>query len=209
MNHGRSNDRIDGWWSHRRIRKESRALVGKQTVSWSGEAHALHSHHSGEPFAASRVCDERSGKNRRTALDPAPASQPLPVSLDFADAFIDTPSFEGSPEGSELWTRGFSQAQSRFTAKCPYSLAGTCSGRGLSRAILILGRRPGHYPTILKRRSGPRELRWTRARPIPSKNFPHFLVIVLAAASEKFRQCQDALEGPARLLCHVANKCRV
>ena len=64
-------------------------MVGKQTVSWSGEACALHSHHSGEPFAASRVCDERSGKNRRTALDPAPASQTLLVSLDFADAFID------------------------------------------------------------------------------------------------------------------------
>jgi hypothetical protein len=70
-------------------------LVGKQTVSWSGEAHALHSHHSGEPFAASRVCDERSGKNRRTALDPAPASQALFVSLDCADAFIDTLSLEG------------------------------------------------------------------------------------------------------------------
>ena len=69
-------------------------MVGKQTVSWSGEACALHSHHSGEPFAASRVCDERSGKNRRTALDPAPASQTLLVSLDFADAFIDTLSLE-------------------------------------------------------------------------------------------------------------------
>jgi hypothetical protein len=72
-------------------------LVGKQTVSWSGEAHALHFNHSGEPFAASRVCDERSGKNRRTALDPAPASQALLVSLDFADAFIDILSFEGPP----------------------------------------------------------------------------------------------------------------
>jgi hypothetical protein len=70
-------------------------LVGKQTVSWPGEAHALHCNHSGEPFAASRVSDERSGKNRRTALDPAPASQSLPVSLDFADAFIDTLSREG------------------------------------------------------------------------------------------------------------------
>src|SRR5712671_302131 len=73
----------------------SRALVGEQTVSWSGEACALHSYHSSEPFAASRVCDERSGTNRRTALDPAPASQALPVSLDFADAFIDTLSLEG------------------------------------------------------------------------------------------------------------------
>src|SRR6266849_5297923 len=69
--------------------RRSRALVGEQTVSWSGEACALHSYHSSEPFAASRVCDERSGTNRRTALDPAPASQALPVSLDFADAFID------------------------------------------------------------------------------------------------------------------------
>src|SRR5216683_4618883 len=71
--------------------RRSRALVGEQTVSWSGEACALHSYHSSEPFAASRVCDERSGTNRRTALDPAPASQALPVSLDFADAFIDNP----------------------------------------------------------------------------------------------------------------------
>jgi len=77
-------DRIDGWWSHRRIRKES-SLGRRATVSWSGEAHALHCNHSGEPFAASRVCDERSGKNHPTALDPAPASQPLPVSLDFAE----------------------------------------------------------------------------------------------------------------------------
>ena len=76
-------------------------MVGKQTVSWSGEAHALHSHHSGEPFAASRVCDERSGKNRRTALDPAPASQTLLVSLDFADAFIDTLSIEGRVPGPQ------------------------------------------------------------------------------------------------------------
>src|SRR5713101_3752561 len=75
--------------------RRSRALVGEQTVSWSGEACALHSYHSSEPFAASRVCDERSGTNRRTALDPAPASQALPVSLDFADAFIDILSLEG------------------------------------------------------------------------------------------------------------------
>src|SRR5712692_7941593 len=75
----------------------SRALVGEQTVSWSGEACALHSYHASEPFAASRVCDERSGTNRRTALDPAPASQALPVSLDFADAFIDVLSLEGPP----------------------------------------------------------------------------------------------------------------
>src|SRR6266852_1838277 len=77
--------------------RRSRALVGEQTVSWSGEACALHSYHSSEPFAASRVCDERSGTNRRTALDPAPASQALPVSLDFADAFIDILSLEGPP----------------------------------------------------------------------------------------------------------------
>src|SRR5579863_6712951 len=67
----------------------NRALVGKQTVSWSGEAHALHHSHAGEPSAASRVCDERPGTNRRAALDPAPASPTLPVSLDFAAAFID------------------------------------------------------------------------------------------------------------------------
>src|SRR6266849_6825670 len=77
--------------------RRSRALVGEQTVSWSGEACALHSYHSSEPFAASRVCDERSGTNRRTALDPAPASQALPVSLDFADASIDILSLEGPP----------------------------------------------------------------------------------------------------------------
>src|SRR5216684_6710143 len=90
----------------------SRALVGEQTVSWSGEACALHSYHSSEPFAASRVCDERSGTNRRTALDPAPASQALPVSLDFADAFIDTLSLKGftqSLEGSVIIALRFSQ----------------------------------------------------------------------------------------------------
>jgi len=38
---------------------------------------------------ASRVCDERFGKNRRTALDSAPGSQSGLVSLDSADAFID------------------------------------------------------------------------------------------------------------------------
>lgn len=64
-------------------------MVGKQTVSWQGEAQALHLNHLGEPFAASRVCDERFGKNRRTALDPALSSQSLLVSLDSADAFID------------------------------------------------------------------------------------------------------------------------
>ena len=64
-------------------------MVGKQTVSCSSEAPALHHNQAGEPSAASRVCDERFGKKRRTALDPAPASQPLPVSLDVADAFID------------------------------------------------------------------------------------------------------------------------
>src|SRR6266849_2078307 len=75
--------------------RRSRALVGEQTVSWSGEACALHSYHSSEPFAASRVRDEPSPTTRRTALHPAPASQALPVSLDFADAFIDTLSLEG------------------------------------------------------------------------------------------------------------------
>jgi hypothetical protein len=64
-------------------------LVGKQIVSWLGEAYPLHHNHSREPFAASRVCDERPGKNRRSALDPAPASHTLLVSLDSADAFID------------------------------------------------------------------------------------------------------------------------
>jgi len=64
-------------------------LVGKQTVSWPGEAQALHLNHLGEPFVASRVCDERFGKNRRTALDSAPGSQSGLVSLDSADAFID------------------------------------------------------------------------------------------------------------------------
>src|SRR6266851_3826576 len=89
----------------------SRALVGEQTVSWSGEACALHSYHSSEPFAASRVCDERSGTNRRTALDPAPASQALPVSLDFADAFIDTLSLEGPPlYGAKSSTSSSAQA---------------------------------------------------------------------------------------------------
>jgi len=45
----------------------------------------------GEPFAASRVCDERSGKRRRTALDSAPGSHRITgyVSLDKADAVID------------------------------------------------------------------------------------------------------------------------
>src|SRR5713101_1539947 len=85
----------------------SRALVGEQTVSWSGEACALHSYHSSEPFAASRVCDERSGTNRRTALDPAPASQALPVSLDFADAFIDILSLEGRSALRELCVKPF------------------------------------------------------------------------------------------------------
>ena len=72
-------------------------MVGKQNRFLAREAHALPTNHSGQPFAASRVCDERSGKNRRPALDPAPVSQPLPVSLDFADAFIDILSCEGPP----------------------------------------------------------------------------------------------------------------
>ena len=41
-----------------------------------------------EPSAASRVCDERSDKNRRTALDPAPGSKGR-VCLDNADAVIE------------------------------------------------------------------------------------------------------------------------
>ncbi|HEX5483636.1 MAG TPA: hypothetical protein VFZ08_13515, partial [Terriglobia bacterium] len=42
--------------------------------------------------AASRVCDERCGRKRRTALDPAPGTRPpecLSISLDNADAVID------------------------------------------------------------------------------------------------------------------------
>src|SRR5712692_1616878 len=104
----------------------SRALVGEQTVSWSGEACALHSYHSSEPFAASRVCDERSGTNRRTALDPAPASQALPVSLDFADAFIDTlslPAAGGPRRVRHLFSYPWlNPAQKSSRVQCPHRI---------------------------------------------------------------------------------------
>ncbi len=67
---------------------------GQDEALWASS-----SGNSGEPSAASRVCDERFGKNRRTALDPAPGSQKPSVSLDNADAVI-----EGCPRAPGVFT---------------------------------------------------------------------------------------------------------
>src|SRR5512140_1666645 len=70
-------DRIDGWWklitpqdSRRRVlvRRGKEILIGTKPRCTRSSSRF----HSAEPSVASRVFDERSDKNRRTALDSTP-----------------------------------------------------------------------------------------------------------------------------------------
>jgi len=65
----------DGISVHRRIRKGALVVSEKRDPVQDEPRWASSRGNSGEPSAASRVCDERFGKNRRTALDSAPGSQ--------------------------------------------------------------------------------------------------------------------------------------
>ncbi|MFY9530071.1 MAG: hypothetical protein WBC04_23120, partial [Candidatus Acidiferrales bacterium] len=71
-----------------------RALVGQKKKILLGRSPAIRPrgfiiHQFGTLGSASRVYDERSDTNRRTALDPAPSAQKPSVSLDNVDVVID------------------------------------------------------------------------------------------------------------------------
>ncbi len=74
-------DRIDEWWNHRSIEGFTRQALVRMRRKESSKDEALERRQSFvrisilcAPFAASKASDERPGKNRRAALDPAPGA---------------------------------------------------------------------------------------------------------------------------------------